>query len=140
MKTPQIKPHFRLEIIEPEQVNLLAENRIHALSGEMYCQIVPLLDGNHTIDQILRTLEGQVLLEHINYEMKSLEDKDYLSETVPELTSEASGFWSLMNVQPQDEDLQPELSKINQIALKANQGSGNSAPDTPEKPNPPRKG
>ncbi len=102
MKRPQIKPHFRIEIIEPEHVYLLAENSTHVLTGELYCQVIPLLDGNHTIDEIISTLEGQVEPEDINYALERLEDKGYLSETFPELTAEESAFWSLLNVEPQD--------------------------------------
>ncbi len=180
MKKPQIKPHFRIEIIEPKHVYLLGENSTHVLTGELYCQIIPLLDGNHTIDKIISTLEGQVEPEHINYALERLEKKGYLSAAVPELSPEAAAFWSLLNIEPQDayqclqqtqiyltcvgnvfsehlthslsdslseigiktqewniestefdshsllvvltdDYLQPELSKINQIALEANQ-------------------
>ena len=101
MKKPQIKPHFRVEIIEPQHVYLLAENATHALTGELYCQVIPLLDGNHTIDDIINKLEGVVPPEHIYYVIERLEARGYLIETVPELTKEAAAFWSLLNVEPQ---------------------------------------
>ncbi|NER06754.1 MAG: hypothetical protein F6K17_31350 [Okeania sp. SIO3C4] len=50
MKNPQIKPHFRIEIIEPKHVYLLGENSTHALTGEFYCHLIPLLDGQNTFE------------------------------------------------------------------------------------------
>ncbi|WP_013335045.1 TOMM precursor leader peptide-binding protein [Gloeothece verrucosa] len=174
MKSPQIKPHYRVEIIEPKHVYLLSETSTHALSGEFYCQLIPLLNGNHTLEKIINKL--QVDPSHIDYALERLQTKGYLSEPVPEITPEAAAFWGLLKVEPSfayqclqqtqvyvfsisnipteglinslkavgikalswdgeleefpphsllviltDDYLQPELSRINQIALKNQQ-------------------
>jgi|GEM_PF-6404996 hypothetical protein len=56
MSNPQIKPHFHIEIIEPKHVYLLGENSTDALTGEFYCQLIPLLDGQHSFEEICETL------------------------------------------------------------------------------------
>ncbi len=81
MKTLQIKPDFRVEVIG-ENVHLLAENINHELSGTVYRHIIPLLDGNHTIDNILSKLEGQVEAGGVHDALQYLADKGYLSETI----------------------------------------------------------
>ena len=51
----QIQPHFHVEVIEPKQVYLLGEQANYALTGQLYCQILPLLDGQHNREQIVES-------------------------------------------------------------------------------------
>lgn len=101
MKRPKIKPHYRVEIVEPKNVYLLSESSSHALTGKLYCQITPLLDGKNTIDDIISKLQGKTNFLEIFQIINRLEAKGYLSEAIDELTPEAAAFWSLLNVEPQ---------------------------------------
>ncbi|MBD2677102.1 MULTISPECIES: TOMM precursor leader peptide-binding protein [Nostoc] len=96
----QIKPHFHIEVIEPKQVYLLGEQGNHALTGELYCQIVPLLDGQHTIEQIIQKLDGQVPAEYIDYVLNRLAEKGYLTEATPDLSPEVAAFWTELGIAP----------------------------------------
>lgn len=97
---PQIKPHYRVEIIEPKQVYLLSEQSSHALTGQLYCQILPLLNGQNTLEDITQTLEGQVPPEYIDYVLNRLSEKGYLTEAAPDLSPEVAAFWSEMGIAP----------------------------------------
>ncbi|NEQ40153.1 MAG: TOMM precursor leader peptide-binding protein [Okeania sp. SIO3I5] len=101
MSNPQIKPHYRIEIIEPKHVYLLGENSTEALTGEFYCQLVPLLDGQHSFEEICQTLAEIVDPEDVEYVLDRLRSKGYLTEATPELSPPAAAFWSLLNVEPQ---------------------------------------
>jgi oxazoline/thiazoline synthase len=101
MKNPQIKPHFRVEIVAPKNVYLLSEFGTYALTGSLYCQILPLLNGQHTRADIIDKLDGQVLPEHFDYVLDRLDEKGYLTDAAHRLTPEAAAFWSLLNVDPQ---------------------------------------
>ncbi|MCL1469850.1 TOMM precursor leader peptide-binding protein [Argonema antarcticum] len=101
MKIPQIKPHFRVEIVEPKNVYLLSEYATYALTGGLYCQILPLLNGEHTREEIIQKLDGQVLPEHLDYVLDRLYEKGYLTDAAHSLTREAAAFWSLLGVDPQ---------------------------------------
>ena len=96
----QIKPHFHVEAIEPKQVYLLGEQSNHALTGQLYCQIVPLLNGQHTLEQIVEKLDGEVPAEYIDYVLDRLAEKGYLTEAAPELSSEVAAFWSELGIAP----------------------------------------
>lgn len=96
----QIKPHFHVEAIEPKQVYLLGEQSNHALTGQLYCQIVPLLNGQHTLEQIVAKLDGEVPPEYIDYVLDRLTEKGYLTEATPELSSEVAAFWSELGIAP----------------------------------------
>lgn len=96
----QIKPHFHVEVIEPKQVYLLGEQANHALTGQLYCQILPLLDGQHTLEQIVEKLDGEVLPEYIDYVLDRLAEKGYLTEAAPDLSPEVAAFWSELGIAP----------------------------------------
>ncbi|MEM9214509.1 MAG: TOMM precursor leader peptide-binding protein [Cyanobacteria bacterium P01_F01_bin.150] len=97
---PQIKPHYRVEIIEPKQVYLLSEQASHALTGQLYCQILPLLDGKNTLDDIVKILDGDVPPDYIDFVLNRLNEKGYLTEAVPELSPEIAAFWTELGVSP----------------------------------------
>ncbi|MEA5539687.1 TOMM precursor leader peptide-binding protein [Limnoraphis robusta Tam1] len=96
----QIQPHFHVEVIEPKQVYLLGEQANHALTGQLYCQILPLLDGQYSREQIVEKLDGEVPPEYIDYVLERLAEKGYLTEAAPELSSEVAAFWSELGIAP----------------------------------------
>nr|AAY21153.1 adenylation/heterocyclization protein [Prochloron didemni] len=96
----QIKPHFHVEIIEPKQVYLLGEQGNHALTGQLYCQILPFLNGEYTREQIVEKLDGQVPEEYIDFVLSRLVEKGYLTEVAPELSLEVAAFWSELGIAP----------------------------------------
>jgi len=141
IKIPQIKPHFRVEIVEPKNVYLLSESATHALTGSLYCQILPLLNGQHTLEDIIQKLNGQVSPDHIHYVLDRLYEKGYLTNANHSLTREAAAFWSLLNVNPQvvseqlsqtpvfvttvgTVDAQPLIEALEAIAIPVHKESG----------------
>ena len=101
MKAPQVKPHLRIEIIEPKHVYLLAENISYALTGEFYCHLIPLLNGKHTLEDISDQLAEWGTPEQIADVIDRLETKGYLSEAVPNLPEATAAFWTLLGVEPE---------------------------------------
>lgn len=96
----QIKPHYHIEILPPKQVYLLGEQENHALTGQLYCQILPFLDGNHTREQIAEKLNGEVPLDYIDFVLNRLNETGYLTEADPELAPEVAAFWSELGIAP----------------------------------------
>ena len=96
----QIRPHYHVEVIEPKQVYLLGEQDNHALTGQLYCQILPLLNGENNREQIVAKLEGEVPAEYIDYVLARLAEKGYLTEAEPELSLEVAAFWSQLGIAP----------------------------------------
>ena len=98
--TFQIKPHYHIEIIEPKQVYLLGEQDNHALTGQLYCQILPFLDGHHSREQIAEKLNGEVPLDYIDFVLNRLMEKGYLTTAAPEMAPEVAAFWSELGIAP----------------------------------------
>ncbi|NEQ87431.1 MAG: adenylate cyclase, partial [Moorea sp. SIO2I5] len=86
----QIRPHYRVEIIQPNHVYLLAENATHALTGEFYCHLMPLLDGQYTYEEICERLTDHADRDQVAYVIENLYDKGYIAAKVPELSEAAA--------------------------------------------------
>ncbi|AFY58676.1 bacteriocin biosynthesis cyclodehydratase domain protein [Rivularia sp. PCC 7116] len=99
-KFPQIQPHYSVEVIEPKHVYLLGEQSTHALTGQLYCKILPLLNGQYPLDEIYQKLDGQVLREHIDFVLERLDEKGYLTVAAPDLSPGVAAFWSALGVPP----------------------------------------
>ncbi|MGB3532858.1 MAG: TOMM precursor leader peptide-binding protein [Microcoleaceae cyanobacterium] len=100
IKNLQIQPRYRVEIIEPKQVYLLSEQSTHALTGKLYCQILPLLNGQNSLEEIYQKLDGEVEPDHINFVLNRLNEKGYITEAAPELSPDIAAFWSGLNISP----------------------------------------
>ena len=98
MSRPQFKPHFHIEVVEPETVYLLSEQGHFALSGRLYCQLAPLLNGRHTVNEIVNQLQGQVSIAAVYYALMLLKNKGYITEADDTLSPEVAAFWNLLNV------------------------------------------
>lgn len=94
---PKFKDHFHVES-EPGVVFLLSEKGHFALSGRLYSLLAPLLDGRHSVDEIVAQLQGQATLADVDYALTLLERKGYITEAEDVLPSEAAAFWNLLDV------------------------------------------
>ncbi|MEQ9666895.1 TOMM precursor leader peptide-binding protein [Coleofasciculus sp. G2-EDA-02] len=101
LNRPKFKEHFHVEIAPPKHVFLLSENKHFALHGRLYVLLAPLLDGHHSIDDMIQTLQGQASATEINYSLTLLERKGYITETDNTLPPETCAFWNLLDINPQ---------------------------------------
>ncbi len=60
---PKLKPCYRVETVEPEGVFFFSERESSWLSDRLGHWLVPLLDGNHTIEEILEEIQAHFLSE-----------------------------------------------------------------------------
>jgi len=98
---PQIKPHFNPHIIEEDKaVFLISEQSHYVLQGELYFQLVPLLNGKYTVDQIIDILEGQASIAEIYYALTLMENKGYITEANTDLPHDQLAFWSSLGMEP----------------------------------------
>lgn len=96
---PKFKDCFHVEIVEPENVFLLTEDAYWILSGRIYKNLAPLLTGQHTVEEIVRQLDGQVNPPEVYYALTQLEAKGYLMEADGQVPSEQAAFWQSLGVE-----------------------------------------
>jgi ribosomal protein S12 methylthiotransferase accessory factor len=91
-------------------VILLSERGHFLLRGVTYLHLVPLLDGQHTIEEILACLRGRVSPAEVFYALDLLQRHGYITEAASSLPTEQAAFWGLLDVDP--EDVVGSLQKI----------------------------
>lgn len=113
---PKFKEHFHVEVAPPKHVFLLSEKGHFTLKGRLYALLAPFLDGHHTVDEIVEQLQGQASATEVNYALTLLEQKGYITEADDILSSEASAFWHLLDI---DTTVVVQRSQETQVSVTA---------------------
>lgn len=78
---PKFKHYFRLETGTGEGVFLVSERSATLLSDPIYIQLVPLLDGTRSIDEIVNQLQDRLPAAYIYYALSQLKNQGYLTNS-----------------------------------------------------------
>ncbi|MGB7441873.1 MAG: TOMM precursor leader peptide-binding protein [Coleofasciculaceae cyanobacterium] len=97
LNQPKFKSCFHIEIIDSD-LFLLSERDYFLLRGNLYVLLAPLLNGQHTVDEIIELLEGKASAAHIYYALMLMEQKGYVVENYQELPRSAEAFWDTLKV------------------------------------------
>ena len=95
---PKFKNCFRLETERIEGVFLLSERNAALLSDPIYAQLAPLLDGNHSIDEIVNQLQDRLPASYIYYGLNQLKKQGYLSNGDELLSPSLQLFCHQLNI------------------------------------------
>src|SRR5262245_1492514 len=95
---PRFRHHFRYEVIPSEGVVLLYEGGHFLLPGNVYIQLVPLLDGQHTVDEIFARLQDKVPAVEVLQALATLQSKKLIVDIPPSLPPEQAAFWDMADV------------------------------------------
>jgi oxazoline/thiazoline synthase len=94
---PKFKSCFHIEILE-SQVFLLSEKDYFVLTGHLYELLAPLIDGRHTVDDIIEQCEGKASAAELYYALMLMEQKGYIVESTDELLPNVEAFWHNLDV------------------------------------------
>jgi ribosomal protein S12 methylthiotransferase accessory factor len=99
---PQLKHCFHCEVVPSEGVILLSERGDILLRSAIYLQLVPLLDGEHTVHEIVERLRGQSSSAEVFYALDLLQEKGCISDATSSPPSEQAVFWDLLGADPRE--------------------------------------
>ncbi len=117
IRQPKFKPCFRCEIVPSEGVFLLSEKEHFMLRGDAYIQIAPLLDGQHTVEEIIDLLQDKLSAPEIIYLLDRLQSKGYITEENPSVTAEKTAFWEMLNVEPEIAEKRLKEATVTVVSL-----------------------
>lgn len=100
LQIPIFKAYLHPVTIPGEGVLLLSEDGSKVLHGAVYEQLVPLVDGIRSSDDIVAALAGIHEAAKAYYALLMLEQKGYIAEQIPGLEPAVAGFWQGMGIDP----------------------------------------
>ena len=95
----RLKAHFRVEPVnEGDVVLLLSEEGFYPFEGALYKQLIPLLDGNNTFQEIASQLQEKYSPVDVARVINQLSQDNYLANDSESLSTEQSAFWNAQNI------------------------------------------
>ena len=98
---PQFKSYFRVEIIPSAGVFLLSEKGYFLLRGATYILLAPLLNGQHTVEEMIDLLTGQISAPEVYYAVELLRRQGYVVDATTSLPAYEAAFWQMLDVSPE---------------------------------------
>jgi len=98
---PKFKQCYRCEIVPSEGIFLISEKEYFLLRGSVYIMLAPLLDGQHTVEEIIDILADQLSAPEIVYLLDHLQSQGYITEADSSVPAEKAAFWEMLKVEPE---------------------------------------
>ncbi|GLW05839.1 hypothetical protein Misp01_09690 [Microtetraspora sp. NBRC 13810] len=92
---PGFRRHFRVEAVEGEGVFLISERGLHILTGRSIEAVAGLLDGKHTVSDILTAVEPDIPPEHVYYVIHQLRERGLLVDVAEDLERGTAAYWEM---------------------------------------------
>src|SRR5262245_54314253 len=93
---PRFRASLDVHVFEPRFLFLLDEHQQMILEGEPFVLLAPYLDGQHTIADILRALDGRLSFAHVAGTLAQLEKRGVLVEGAGSPPTEASAYYEYL--------------------------------------------
>jgi oxazoline/thiazoline synthase len=95
---PQLKSHFRYEVVPNVGVFLLSEQESILLNGTLYEKLIPLLTGQHSDKAITLQLASVAPAAHVYYAIGRLQKKGMITTQPSSMPSAQAAYWHLAEV------------------------------------------
>jgi oxazoline/thiazoline synthase len=110
---PRLKSCFRCEIIPAEGVVLLAENQSIILANPALIELVQLLDGQHTLAEIIVLLQDKMSSPAVFSLLMQI--REYVVDAPPPMPVAQAAMWELLGIKPEVAYQRLQSSTLNLI-------------------------
>ena len=100
VKLPGLTPHLRFHDIGEGRVLLVSESFNTLLHGKLYGDLLPLLDGRHSEDEIVEALEGAHAATDVLAGIAAFAAKGYLVSADHGMDRCQAAYWSSLGASP----------------------------------------
>jgi len=100
VERPVLAPHLEYHDIGERQTLLVSESFNTLLHGQLYCSLLPLLDGRHPRDEIVAALEGAHTAADVRAAIVRLSAKGYLVSADHGMDRCRAAYWSSLGASP----------------------------------------
>ena len=100
IEVPVLTPHLEFRILDEQRVLLVSESFNTLLHGPLYGELLALLDGQHSHQEIISALEPGVPSHDAETTLKSLSARGYIVSGEYAMAHERAAWWSSLGVSP----------------------------------------
>ena len=100
VQVPALTPHLRFHVIGEQQTLLVSESFNTLLHGQLYCDLLPLLDGGHGHEEIVAALDGTHAAADVLAATVSLAAKGYVVSGDHGMDPCRAAYWSSLGASP----------------------------------------
>ena len=100
IRVPVLAPHLEYCIIDEEQTLLVSESFNTLLHGQVYCDVLPLLNGSRSHQDIVATLDRPFMAYDVAAALDFLTARGYLVSGEHTLSRERAAYWSALGASP----------------------------------------
>jgi len=100
VRLPAITPHLEFHVINEQQTLLVSESFNTLLHGELYCQLLPLIDGRRGQDEIAAALKPGHTGAEVRAAIASLSAKGYVVSAEHGMERDRAAYWSSLGASP----------------------------------------
>ena len=100
LRVPVLKTHLQIERLPPEGLFLLSEEQHLWLEGAVYLELVPLLDGRRSAEELAEALAPRHDPARVYYALTRLEQGGCLVEAEPGAPHPHAALWHALGVAP----------------------------------------
>ena len=97
---PVLTPHLEFRAIEDSQVLLVSESFNTLLRGEIHCDLLPLLDGRRSRDEIVTALADRYPVADVRQALAALAARGYVVSGAYEMERGRAAYWSALGASP----------------------------------------
>ena len=99
LQHPALKAHLKAGVVPGEGAIVVSEEAAWTLQGALFEQVLPLLDGVRTPEQIVAALAPANPME-VHYVLAFLEKKGHLTDRAPGPEAAQEAFWAGLGLEP----------------------------------------
>jgi bacteriocin biosynthesis cyclodehydratase domain-containing protein len=97
---PRFRSHYRVDCPAGDRVTLVHEGGSIPLEGALVRRLVPFLDGEHSVDEIVRRLDGELSPVDVIFGITWLEEQGHLVEAGEEIPRGVAGLADALDLDP----------------------------------------
>ena len=100
VKLPALTPHLEFRVIGERQTLLVSESFNTLLHGEIYCKLLPVLDGRREQEEIAAALEASHTDSEVRAAIASLTARGYVVSGEHGMDRDRAAYWSSLGASP----------------------------------------
>ncbi len=112
VKRPVLAPHLSVQAVEEGALLLVSETSANVLAGELYCDLIPLLDGSRSRQEAATALADKYSYLQVTSALVSLARKGHVVSGEFHMDKKYASLWCQMGVTPRWAEARLEATRV----------------------------